>query len=343
MPDRPSLDRRRFLAGSGAALLGAAALPGCALDDASVAGSTRAASGLDRAAPRRTHTGRLIVSTWKFGVAANAVAWDALGAGVEHPVHAAVAGVRVPEGDPSITSVGYGGAPNADGVMELDSCVMRGDTLACGGVAGLQDIAHPVDVARDVMEHTPHVLLVGAGALAFARSRGHAERDLLSPKAAERYAKWMAKQERPDPIEDHDTIGMIVLENGRLGMAVTTSGWGYKLPGRVGDSPIVGAGGYCDDEAGACVATGTGEEMIRHAASFAVVEQMRNGASARAAVDTVLARVRRSLDARGINQMVALLAVDTRGAVAGRCTTKGFQYAVHDAAGGRLLEGELFA
>ncbi|GJM22581.1 MAG: asparaginase [Planctomycetota bacterium] len=326
-------ERRRFLRGTGAALLGASALPACSL-----------VTQRGNSSPPERFEGRLVVSTWNFGMAANAAAWSALQSGVPHPVYAAAAGARVPEADPAVTSVGYGGSPNAKGVMELDACVMRGDNLACGGVAGLRGFAHPVSVALDVMDHTPHVLLVGEGAGEFAASRGHEQRDLLSAEAAARYAKWQTKQERPAPIDDHDTIGLITLDNGHFGMAVTTSGWAFKLPGRVGDSPIIGAGGYCDNEAGACVATGTGEEMIRHVAAFAVVEQMRNGLSAKQAAVAVLARIRRNFRARDMNTMVALLAVDTSGGVAGVCTTKNFEFAVHDEDhGGVLHPGEHLA
>jgi N4-(beta-N-acetylglucosaminyl)-L-asparaginase len=282
---------------------------------------------------------RVIVSTWPMGARANDVAWGRCLAGVEHPIEACEAGVAIIEADPSVSSVGIGGRPNAEGVVELDAAIMRGDDLACGSVAGLQRILHPVSVARAVMEQTPHVLLVGEGALTFARRQGFSEQDLLTDEARQSWERWRERQDRPPADDDHDTIGMIVLDEGRFGMAVTTSGWGYKLPGRVGDSPIIGAGGYCDDEAGACVATGDGEQMIRSCASFAVVDAMRRGASPEQALDDVLRRIRRRTTG---NPSVSLLAVDRAGRVAGRALKDHFDYALTDDADGtRVLRAEV--
>jgi len=273
---------------------------------------------------------RVIVSTWKMGRAANEVAWTTLVDGAGHPLDACEAGVRVTEADPTTTSVGYGGRPNADGVVELDSSIMRGDTLECGSVAALQNIRHPVTVARAVMEQTPHVLLVGDGALQFARGLGIEEQEMLTEASREAWEAWKLSQsaERAAVEEDHDTIGMIAMEGGQFAMAVTTSGWAYKLPGRVGDSPIIGAGGYCDDEAGACVATGDGEEMIRSCASFAVVEAMRRGAHPEEACADVLGRIARKAGSR--KPSVALLAVDRRGRVGARSLRADFHYALSD-------------
>jgi isoaspartyl peptidase/L-asparaginase-like protein (Ntn-hydrolase superfamily) len=214
---------------------------------------------------------------------------------------------------------------------------MRGDTLACGSVAALRDTLHPVSVARAVMEHTPHVLLVGEGALAFARARGFPAQELLTPETREAWEQWRARQApAPAPADTHDTLGLVVFDRGRFAMAVTTSGAAWKLPGRVGDSPIVGAGGYCDDEAGACVATGLGEEMIRTCASHAVVEAMRRGAGPQEACLEVLER----LQQRGRGGFsVALVACDRRGRVAGCANHAGFEYAVTDASGTTVRPG----
>jgi len=298
---------------------------------------TEAAVAADDTPPTRE---RLVLSTWAFGAAANDVAWARLLQG-GHPLDACEAGLRVTEADESVSSVGYGGLPNADGVVELDAAIMRGDTLACGAVAALRNVLHPVSVARAVMEQTPHVLLVGEGALAFARQQGVPEQEMLSPAARQAWEAWRAARRPVVPAQDdHDTLGLIVLDQGRFAMGVTTSGKAFKLPGRVGDSPIIGAGGYCDDEAGACVATGDGEEMIRSAAASSVVAGMRRGAAPEEAVREVLVRLRR----RGRGETsVALLAADRQGRVAGCALQAGFEYALTDAEGTRVLPGVVVA
>ena len=359
-PQQPSArraSRRQFLAGVGASV-GAAGLGACA-----TAGTGVRAVGASPALLAAGGTGgsgdRLVVSTWRFGVAANAAAMEAFQAGVDHPLEACEAGVRVPEADPKVSSVGYGGLPNAHGVVQLDSCIMRGDTLGCGGVAALEDVLHPVSVARRVMERTRHVLLVGDGARQFALSQGFPTQDLTTERSRAAYARWREKQPaeivepweeaRRDPNEDHDTIGMIALDGGRLAMAVTTSGMGWKLPGRVGDSPIIGAGGYADDAAGAVVSTGVGEEVIRSCGSFAIVEAMRRGATPRDACADVLARIRdtvtrlRPTDWENDDVQVGFIAVTPKGEVAGLALRSGFQYALSRGGESELIDVEPLA
>ena len=243
----------------------------------------------------------VVIATWPFGLPASEVAWKALENGAA-PLDAVVAGVSHCEDDSSVDSVGYGGLPDASGEVTLDACVMDADGR-CGGVACLRRIRHAAQVARAVMDRTPHVLLAGEAATAFAVSQGFQESNLLSPEAAAKYQAW--RKENPNLARPrvpggagasggggHDTIGMLALDrNGRLAGACTTSGRSYKLPGRVGDSPIIGAGLYVDGEAGAAAATGVGEEVIKVAGSFAVVEHMRSGASPQEAIDRVLARI----------------------------------------------------
>ncbi|MHC4845711.1 MAG: N(4)-(beta-N-acetylglucosaminyl)-L-asparaginase [Planctomycetota bacterium] len=296
---------------------------------------------------------QLIVSTWNMGTRANPVAWDVLrDAATEHPLEACEAGVRVIEADESVTSVGYGGNPNAEGTVELDAAIMRGDTLECGAVGALQRVMHPISVARAVMEKTRHVMLVGEGALSFARSLGVPEDDLLTDRARAAWERWRAKQaEKVEPwdqaepagrpLEDHDTIGMVAFDRGRFGTAVTTSGMAWKLPGRVGDSPIIGAGSYCDDTAGAVVSSGDGEEVIRTGGCLAIVEAMRRGIPPRRACAEVLGRIRRSLEMRGKSGFVGFVAVSRAGEVAGMALRKGFQFAFTDKDGTRLYDGEV--
>ncbi len=342
VPSGVRASRRQFLAGLGASVGAATGLAACS----TTGPGARAVGASAEALAAAGHGGgedQLVVSTWKFGMAANAAAMAAFDAGVSHPFEACEAGVRVPEADPEISSVGYGGLPNAHGVVQLDSCLMRGDTLGCGGVAALEGILHPVSVARRVMERTRHVLLVGEGARQFALSQGFPSQDLTTERSREAYQRWRANQPaeivepweaaRRDPNEDHDTIGMIALDAGRLAMAVTTSGMGWKLPGRVGDSPIIGAGGYADDAAGAVVSTGVGEEVIRSCGSFAIVEGMRRGATPLEACAEVLTRIRDTVTRLrptdwADDVQVGFIAVTPEGEVAALALRKGFTYAL---------------
>ena len=212
----------------------------------------------ENAKPKRP----VVISTWQHGLAANAAAWKVLSKG-GRALDAVEAGVRESESDPKVSSVGLGGLPDASGTVTLDACIMdeKGD---CGSVACLRDIENPISVARMVMEKTPHVMLVGEGAKRFALENGMKEKELLTPRAKKEWDKW--KADHPDAIkhweinvENHDTIGMVAIDaNGNLSGACTTSGLAWKLPGRVGDSPIIGAGLYVDNEVGAASATGVG-------------------------------------------------------------------------------------
>jgi len=353
VPPGPAPSRRQLLA-TGGALLAAASLSACTTPAAGPQGSQPDADAQPQPTGGLGPRPRRIVSTWWFGQAANVAAWERLQAGGS-PLDACEAGVRVTEADPAITSVGYGGAPNAEGVVELDASVMRGDTLQCGGVAALRNVLHPVSVARLVMERTPHVLLVGEGAAAFARAQGVPEQDLLTSESRKAWEAWRARQAAGahEPWEqaravvpagadhDHDTIGMIVVDRGRLATAVTTSGLAYKLPGRVGDSPLIGAGSYCDDEAGAAVSTGVGEEVIRVGGCVAIVEALRRGMTPRRAGLYGLQRVRRAMALAGRDGDVAFLVADRDGAVWGGALTPSFSYALTDDLGTRLVRGEV--
>jgi isoaspartyl peptidase/L-asparaginase-like protein (Ntn-hydrolase superfamily) len=283
------------------------------------------------------HPDFIAIATWSFGQTAVKVASELLQQG-KAALDAALAGAQAVEDDPTVHSVGYGGIANAIGTVQLDACVMDGRTLACGAVAGLENIRHPAALARRVMEKTPHVLLVGEGARLFAVEQGFPLQNLST---AESVAIWEKRQPRASsggtnaPTEKklpgHDTVAVLALDkSGSLGGVCTTSGLAYKLPGRVGDSPIIGAGLYVDNLAGAAGATGTGEEIIRAGGSLMVVEAMRAGRTPQQACEQAIRRVNQVAVQRGVHPaQVAFLALDPKGNVGAACTARAnFQYAV---------------
>lgn len=272
-------------------------------------------------------------------------------------VEAAVEGVSIVEEDPEDTSVGYGGLPNEAGVVELDSCVMHGPTMRAGAVAALQNIKTPSRVAKQVMERTDHVLLVGAGALAFAKAVGFKEENLLTERAREAWLRWKTRLSKEDDwLEDEEikedfkrqtgTITCLCLNTaGELGGCTSTSGLAYKLPGRVGDSPLIGAGLYVDGEVGACGSTGRGEANILVGGSRVVVENMRKGMAPLEAIFDVLKRVcaqtksPRLLHSKGKpNFELEFYALRKDGTHASARIYKGGRYTVADAAGARLVD-----
>jgi N4-(beta-N-acetylglucosaminyl)-L-asparaginase len=230
-----------------------------------------------------TVKGPFVLSTWIHGLDANKAAWEVLKNGGS-ALDAVEKGVRVTESDITNRSVGIGGRPDRDGHVTLDACIMD-ERSRCGSVACLEGIAHPISVARAVMEKTQHVMLVGDGARQFALDYGFDTIKTPIPEVKKDYEKW--KKENKDVFkkpeinhENHDTIGMIAMDaKGNLSGACTTSGWAYKMHGRVGDSPIIGAGLFIDQEVGAATSTGLGEAIIRVAGSHTVVELMRHGYS----------------------------------------------------------------
>ena len=269
-----------------------------------------------------------IISTWDFGKAANEAAWEVMSKGGS-ALDAVVAGVQIPEADPKITSVGYGGAPDRDGRVTLDACVMNENGQA-GSVCCIEGIMHPISVARMVMEKTPHVILVGDGAQQFALANGFKIENLLTDESKKRWQEWLktAKYEPIINVERHDTIGMIALDNnGNLSGGCTTSGMAYKMHGRVGDSPIIGAGLYVDNEVGAATGTGLGETVLRTCASFLVVELMRQGKSPERATEEAIKRiVAKHKGAKDFQ--VGLIAMNRRGDIGAYSIQQGFQYAL---------------
>ncbi|QEL15818.1 N(4)-(beta-N-acetylglucosaminyl)-L-asparaginase [Limnoglobus roseus] len=292
----------------------------------------------------------IVIATWPFGKLAADEAGKQLQAG-RPALDAVIAGAQVVENDLSVRSVGFGSIPDRIGRLTLDSCVMDGQTLSCGAVAGLEHIRSAAAVARRVMEKTPHILLVGEGAKWFALQQGF---PLEMPHTAEAIQEWFknhpdkAKKapgektqiNSPDdfradamPIgeNNHDTVTVIGLDKtGHLGGVCTTSGLAYKLPGRVGDSPIIGAGLYVDDQAGAAGATGVGEEIIRIGGSLFIVEQMRGGKTPQEACELACKRVHAAAARRGVHTAsVAFLAMSPKGDIGAACTPRtNFQYAV---------------
>lgn len=286
----------------------------------------------------------IVLSTWDFGLKANVAAWEVLASNGK-ALDAVVAGVKIPEADPTERSVGYGGRPDRDGRVTLDACIMD-ENANIGSVACLEHIKHPISVARAVMEKTPHVMLVGDGALSFALSQGFKKENLLVPDSEKEWKEWLIKSEyKPEVnIENHDTIGMIALDNaGNLSGACTTSGMAYKMHGRVGDSPIIGAGLYVDNEIGAATATGQGEEVIRIVGCHLVVELMRQGFSPTDACKEAVNRVIKLMETRNKDPkqiQVGFLALNKQGQHGAYCVQNGFTYAKYDPQGNTLQEAQ---
>ncbi len=287
-----------------------------------------------------TRPGRPVaVATWNHGRQAVETAWQTLRQGGSL-LDAVEAGVRVVEADPNVRTVGLGGYPDATGRVTLDASIMEG-TGRCGAVAFLEGFLHPVSVARRVMEKTPHVFLVGEGARAFALEEGFEEVNLLTSESEQDWLRWKERQRTATPppnlentnridADNHDTVGLLVVdEAGRLAGACSTSGAAFKRRGRVGDSPIIGAGLFVDDEAGAACATGWGEGVIRIAGSHLIVELMRQGDDPTIACRKAVARYR----ARNADDtlQVGFLALRRDGAIGAYSLLPGFTYAVKEA------------
>lgn len=291
----------------------------------------------------------VFVATWHFGVEACQVGWKALEAGA-CALDAVEFGANAVEENPEVLSVGYGGLPNAEGVVELDAAIMDGRTHAAGAVVALTGIRRPISVARAVMERTPHVMLAGYNARRFALQQGFTESDLLTDASRARYREWLARTRAAEVAHfgdaSHDTVGVCALDvHGDLAAGCTTSGLAWKLPGRVGDSPIVGSGLYVDNRVGAAAATGNGDEIMKVCLSYRVVCSMERGMSPQEACEEA---IRYLLRMRPLTQQqgAACIALSKNGAVGAAATQSGFrkpdrlwQYAVGSDGVIRLLEG----
>jgi len=284
----------------------------------------------------------VIISTWNHGLPANDAAWKVIEKGGK-AIDAVEAGVRVVESDPKSTSVGYGGLPDRDGKVTLDACIMD-ETGNAGSVCFLQHIENPISVARKVMDDTPHVMLAGDGALKFALDNGFIKKNLLTDESEKAWREWLVESDYKPIInvENHDTIGLLAMDkNGNLSGACTTSGLAYKMHGRVGDSPIIGAGLYVDNEIGAATATGMGELMMKTLGSFLVVELMRQGATAQEACKEAVMRIIRKLDYK--DMQVGYLAIDKGGNIGAYAIHPGFNYALMRKGENELIDATAYS
>ena len=284
----------------------------------------------------------IVISTWDFGIAANQEAWKTLEKG-GRSLDAVEAGVKIPEADMHNHTVGRAGYPDRDGHVTLDACIMD-EFGNCGSVAAMEYIAHPISVARLVMEKTPHVMLVGDGATQFAVEQGFKREKLLTPESEKAWKEWLKtakysptinienKQHVPGSKYNHDTIGMLAIDaKGNISGACTTSGMAFKLHGRVGDSPIIGAGLYVDNEVGGATSTGVGEEVIRNVGSFLVVELMRQGFSPEDACKEAVKRIIKKKPDTAKNIQVGFLAINKKGEYGAYAIQQGFSFAVCNA------------
>ena len=263
-----------------------------------------------------------VVSTWPFSLQLTQKAAEMLASG-ERALDALEAGVQLVESDPKVDSVGRGGFLNAKGELELDAAVMDGDSLRMGCVAGIRGFEHPVSIARKVMEETVHSILVGVGAEEFARKMGIPEvgNAYMVTEAARK--AWEEKKQ-----EGHDTIGAVALDTfGSMGVAMSTSGANMKVPGRVGDTPIIGSGFYVDSEVGGAAATGLGEDIMRTCLAFRAVELMRQGKSPKAAAEEVILTAHNSIKRHGIEpDNIAIVCMNAKGESGASCNHQGFWY-----------------
>jgi len=301
----------------------------------------------------------VVISTWDFGKEANAAAWEILEKG-GRALDAVENGVKVPEADPNNQSVGLGGRPDRDGRVTLDACIMD-ENAKCGGVAGLEHIVHAISVARMVMEKTPHVLIVGDGALQFALASGFKKENLLTEKSKKEWQEWLKeskyepwmnienehyrrdKNGKPGDEKNHDTIGMVAMDAaGNLSGACTTSGLAYKMHGRVGDSPIIGAGLFVDNEIGAATSTGVGEEVIRIVGSHLVVELMRQGLKPEEACKKAVERIINRNPENAKNVQVGFLALNKSGEYGAFALQKGFTYAVRTGTDNKIFDAPYY-
>ncbi len=315
------MKRRKFIKAAG--------LVGSGLSATQIIACTSSKKAVKPANTSDTAQKPFVVSTWN-PQAANQAAWEILKHG-GYALDAIEAGIKVEEADPKDRTVGYGGNPDREGRVTLDACVMNEKGNA-GSVVFMEDIKHPVSVARKVMEDTPHVILAGEGATQFAVESGFEKIDLLTPESEKAWQEWLKESDYKPKIniEMHDTIGMIGMDSeGRICGGCSTSGLSYKMRGRVGDSPIIGSGLFVDNEIGAAVATGLGEEVLKTVGTFLIVELMRQGASPQAACEEAISRIVKKNGGQKPDFQVAYIAFDRKGNIGAYCIHPGFGYVLH--------------
>ncbi len=303
-------------------------------------GSLKWSDVLANAAPNPPSKGPLVIATWD-NRKATAAAWEVLKNG-GRALDAVEAGARIPEADPNDTSVGYGGFPDRDGKVTLDACIMD-EFGNAGSVCFLQHIMHPISVARLVMEKTPHVMLCGEGALDFALKNGFKKENLLTPVAEKAWKDWLITSEYKPKVnwERHDTIGIVAIDQqSRISGACTTSGMAFKMHGRIGDSPVLGAGMFSDNEVGAAACTGLGEMLLRTLGSFLVVEEMRRGKSPQKAIITVLKRIAAKYPEQSRDNQIGFVAVDKKGRYGAYALQAGYQYAVYQNGENKVFDSD---
>ena len=312
------MKRRKFIQNSTTVAAGIVSAPILASCNENKSQKTGATPPLQATIP-------IAICTWDFGNA-TAKAWKVLEKGGT-ALDAVHQGVMVEENDLNNNTVGNGGRPDRDGNVTLDACIMDKDGN-CGAVLAMQNIANPISVARKVMEETPHIYLAGQGAEQFAYEMGFEKTNLLTEKAKEDWLEWKkTSQYKPIiNIENHDTIGMLAIDaNGDIAGACTTSGMAYKMAGRVGDSPMIGAGLFIDNEIGGATATGVGEEVIRTVGSFLIVELMRQGKSPQEACEEGIRRIiEKNKDKQDFQ--IGFIAVNKKGQTGAYCIHPGFSY-----------------
>jgi N4-(beta-N-acetylglucosaminyl)-L-asparaginase len=299
----------------------------------------------------------VIISTWDFGKKANNVSWSTLQQGGS-ALDAVEKGINLIEEDPDNLTVGIGGLPDREGHVTLDACIMDHDSR-CGSVMGVEHIVNVISLARRVMEKTPHVILVGDGALQFAMDQGFKKTNLLTPKSEALWKEWLKtsnyqprmnienelykKDPMPGGKDNHDTIGLIAMDaKGNIAGGCSTSGMAYKMRGRVGESPVIGAGLFVDNEIGAATSTGVGEEVIRCVGSHLVVELMRHGYTPENACKEAVMRIVRKSPAKSKEIQVGFLAINKKGEYGAYALQKGFSFAVKTADQDIVIPGKSY-